>query len=162
MTSGARCLSAVSSGAVSLTGVCKTLIRTQTIPVRDLQSHLHSRMRLPTASTAALGRLGLVFWTPAPERLSHTAGRFASLRFRFPGEFSQGTVRGRLETSRTKAKPKRCAAFARLSSRRARGVQSGRRVEGSTGQNFWLIKHTHRNPEGLPHPNITGCFVQAS
>lgn len=59
--------------------LCEMSIGTQTIPIRELKSHLHSSMKLPMASTARLVRLGLIFWNLAPGRLSHMTGLFASL-----------------------------------------------------------------------------------
>lgn len=62
----------------------KMLIRTQTIPIRELEIHLHSRMKLPMPSTARLVRFALVSGNPATERLSHVTGLFASLCCQIP------------------------------------------------------------------------------
>lgn len=66
--------------------LCKVLIRTQTIPIRELERHLHSSRRLPMASAARLVCLGSIFWNPAPERLSHMTELFASLCCWIPRE----------------------------------------------------------------------------
>lgn len=122
--------------------LCKVLIRTQTIPIRELQSHLHSSIRLPMASTARLVCLGSIFWNPAPERLSHMTGLFASLCCWIPREVCS---KRKGLNKWTEAKTKDCSASACPLSPGARGGQSGRRVAGSTVQNFRLIKHTHKN-----------------
>lgn len=125
---------------------CKMLIRTRIIPIRECTLawgclwHPQQDLYILAWCFGIQHQRGLVIWQ----------GYLHHYAVRFPEEFSQCSVRGRVRTSGTKAKTKHYTSFACLFSLRPRGVQSGRRVEGSTVQNSRLIKRTHIN-KGLQH-----------